>query len=72
MLGLKRGNAAGVADYVPALLFLVCLAAQLYLVFFKSFNWDEFLHYNFVYRLRDGTLNAPYQVVHLRLLWWAP
>jgi len=58
--------------YVPALLFVVCLAAQLYLVFIKSFNWDEFLHFSEVYQLRVGTLIEPFQTVHLRMLWWAP
>jgi hypothetical protein len=50
----------------------VCLAAQLYLVWIKSFNWDEFLHFAQVYQLRTGTLIEPFQTVHLRLLWWAP
>ena len=58
--------------WVPALLFAVCLAAQLYLVFFKSFNWDEFLHFNQVYQLRAGTLIEPFQMIHLRALGWAP
>ena len=57
---------------VPILFFAACIAAQLYLVFFKSFNWDEFLHYNFVYQLKAGTLNLPLQTLHLRSLFWAP
>jgi len=65
-------NAAAKQLYVPALFFAACLSAQLYLVFFKSFNWDEFLHYNFVYQLNAGTLNLPFQVLHLRTLWWVP
>jgi hypothetical protein len=54
------------------LLFLACLAAQLYLVFVKSFNWDEFLHFSLLYRLREGTELQPFQVFGFRLLWWAP
>ena len=57
---------------VPAALFLLCLAAQLYLVWFKSFNWDEFLHFSQVYQARAGTLTQTFQVLHARLLWWAP
>jgi hypothetical protein len=53
-------------------MFLACLAAQLYLVFVKSFNWDEFLHFSQVYQLRAGTLVQPFQVLHARILWWAP
>lgn len=58
--------------YFPALLFVVCLAAQLFLVIFKSFNWDEFLHFSQVYQLRARTMSLPFQTVHLRSLWWAP
>ena len=57
---------------VAIALFLLCLAAQLYLVFAKSFNWDEFLHFSQVYRARAGTLDQPLQVLHARILWWAP
>jgi len=57
---------------VPIVFFAACLAAQLYLVFFKSFNWDEFLHFSRVYQLRAGTSYQPFQVFSLRLLWWAP
>ncbi len=56
---------------VPLGLFALCLAAQLYLVFFKSFNWDEFLHYSFVYQLKAGSVIQPFQVVHLRFLLWS-
>lgn len=58
--------------FVPALLFVACLAAQLYLVFYKSFNWDEFLHFSQIYQLKAGTLSQPFQVLHARVLWWAP
>ncbi len=57
---------------VPALMFLTCLAAQLYLLFFKSFNWDEFLHFSFLYQINSGAINPPLQGLHLRAIWWAP
>jgi hypothetical protein len=53
------------------ILFLVCLAAQLYLVFVKSYNWDEFLHYSQVYQLQEGRFTQPFQVLHTRILYWA-
>ena len=58
--------------YVPGLLLLLCLAAQLYLLFFRSFNWDEFLHYTFLYKIKAGTMTAQLQALHLRMLWWVP
>ncbi|MBX7536184.1 glycosyltransferase family 39 protein [Qipengyuania sp. GH1] len=53
---------------------LLCglLLLQLYLVWFKSFNWDEFLHYGHVFAARNGTLDAPFQVLHARILFWVP
>ena len=71
-LPLGQTGSAGREVYVSALLFFACLTAQLYLVFFKSFNWDEFLHYDQLYQLRAGTLSHPFQTVYLRFLWWAP
>jgi hypothetical protein len=67
---LRRPAAANM--WVPAVLFAACLATQLYLLFFKSFNWDEFLHFSFIYRLRAETLNLPFQIFHLRALEWIP
>jgi uncharacterized membrane protein len=70
--------APGTADsakralWIAGLFFVLCLAAQFYLVLFKSFNWDEFLHFSQVYHLREGTEIQPFQTVHLRLLMWAP
>lgn len=48
------------------------LLLQLYLLWFKSFNWDEFLHYSQVFAARNGTLDAPFQVLHARILYWVP
>ena len=71
--GTARITSIAVAGWsIPAALFATCIAAQLYLVFFKSFNWDEYLHYGFFYQMRAGTLELPFQVLHLRALWWAP
>jgi hypothetical protein len=65
-------KADAIQVYLPALLFFACLAAQLYLVFFKSFNWDEFIHFSQVVQIRNGQWVQPFQVFHLRLLIWAP
>ena len=62
----SRTIAAGLAVLIGLLLL------QLYLVWFKSFNWDEFLHYGHVFAGRNGTLDAPFQVLHARILFWAP
>lgn len=48
------------------------LLLQIYLIWFKSFNWDEFLHYGHVFAARNGTLDAPFQVLHSRILFWVP
>ena len=50
---LGQADAAGQERYLPALLFFTCLAAKVYLVFFKSFNWDEFLHYTLFLRFSN-------------------
>ncbi|MEM1195616.1 MAG: glycosyltransferase family 39 protein [Pseudomonadota bacterium] len=62
----NRTLAAGVTILVGLLL------VQLYLLWFKSFNWDEFLHYGQVFAARNGTLDAPFQVLHSRILFWVP
>lgn len=69
---MARAAAAARKAPLPLLLFALCLAGQLYLVFVKSFNWDEFLHFSEVYETRAGTLTDSLQVLHARLLWWAP
>jgi hypothetical protein len=48
------------------------LAAQFWLIFAKSFNWDEFFHFSMVYQLRAGTLTSPFQTLLMRMLSWAP
>lgn len=63
---LSRTMVAGFATLVGLLL------VQLWLLWFKSFNWDEFLHYGHVFAARNGTLDAPFQVLHSRILYWVP
>jgi hypothetical protein len=56
-----------------ALLLLgLLLATQIYLIFFKSYNWDEFFHYGHVYMVKNGTLPHLFQVLHSRILSWVP
>jgi hypothetical protein len=45
---------------------------QFSLIFVKSYNWDEFLHYSMVFQLQDGTLARPFQTLLARLLVWVP
>jgi len=71
-VSLTAKNRAARELYAPILLMAACLAAQLTLVFSKSFNWDEFLHFSFIYQIDAGTFSQPFQVFHLRLLAWAP
>lgn len=60
-------------DLRAALLLLgLLLTAQIYLIFFKSYNWDEFLHYGHVYMAQNGTLTDLFQVLHSRILSWVP
>ncbi|HAU21560.1 MAG TPA: hypothetical protein DCS24_03030 [Erythrobacter sp.] len=53
-------------------LLALLLAAQIYLIFYKSFNWDEFLHYSQVYMVKEGALTSLFQVLHVRILSWVP
>lgn len=70
-----RSLSAGSRDSTLAIgfaLLLGLLLVQLNLLWFKSFNWDEFLHYGHVFAAREGTLDAPFQVLHSRILFWVP
>lgn len=57
---------------LPAALIVALLVGQLALIFVKSFNWDEYLHVEMVYQLREGTLARPLQTFLARLLFWVP
>jgi hypothetical protein len=61
--GLSRLIVAAIAA-----LFLL----QMILVFTKSINWDEFLHYSQVYDLPRGRVVWATQTLHARLFAWAP
>lgn len=56
----------------PLIILASLLALQFSLIFIKSFNWDEFLHFSMVYQLREGTLTRPFQTLLARLLAWTP
>lgn len=63
----ERGHFKAVLGLLAAL-----LIAQLYLVFFKSFNWDEFFHFSHIYRAYEGSLSTSLQGFQFRLFIWAP
>lgn len=52
--------------------FLGTLALQVFLVFNKSINWDEFFHFSQVYELQQGRLTRDLQVFHARVFAWVP
>ncbi|MBL0923711.1 MAG: hypothetical protein IBJ12_04485 [Sphingomonadaceae bacterium] len=64
------GRVTAIAWPVAALILLTAL--QFFLIFSKSYNWDEFLHYSMVYQLHEGTLARPFQTLLARLLGWIP
>ena len=63
----KTANVALIAAGIA----LVVLG-QIYLVFAKSINWDEFLHLSQIHDLRDGRLVWAFQVLHTRIFYWLP
>ncbi len=56
----------------PATALFSLLFVQFWMIWTKSFNWDEFLHFSMVYQLQDGTLARPFQTLLARVLYWAP
>lgn len=48
------------------------VALQIWLIFTKSINWDEFFHFSQIYELKAGRLSRDLQVLHARLFAWAP
>ena len=56
--------------FVMGTAFAVVLALQVYLVFAKSVNWDEFFHFQHIYQLRTGTLARPLQIFYVHYLSW--
>lgn len=48
------------------------IAAQVFLVFTKSFNWDEFYHFSMVHDLPKGRLTWDFQTLYIRLFLWVP
>ncbi|MGH7025490.1 MAG: hypothetical protein ACREEB_18130 [Caulobacteraceae bacterium] len=61
---------SAMAAVLTALVFVLVL--QFILIFLRSINWDEFHHYNLIYRLRAGTLGSPLQTFEARLFSWLP
>ncbi|ASK87069.1 dolichyl-phosphate-mannose-protein mannosyltransferase [Sphingorhabdus sp. SMR4y] len=55
---------------IPIVLVAVILC-QIWLIFQKAINWDEFLHFGQIYELADGRLSGSLQSLHVRLFGWA-
>ena len=49
---------------------LAVIAVQIWLIFQKAINWDEFLHYGQIYALEDGRFGKALQSLHVRLFGW--
>lgn len=48
----------------------VSVLVQLWLVFVKGINWDEFLHFGHIYDLSEGRLTSALQTILTRLAAW--
>lgn len=76
-------NAAGIAVAVPPksaptihvrLIYAVLAAVilcQIWLIFVKAINWDEFLHFSQIYELKAGKLGSSIQTLPTRLFSWS-
>lgn len=51
--------------------FVLVIACQVWLIFEKAINWDEFLHFGQIYEFADGRLNSSVQTIHTRFFGWA-
>ncbi|SIO22572.1 Dolichyl-phosphate-mannose-protein mannosyltransferase [Parasphingorhabdus marina DSM 22363] len=49
----------------------VVILCQIWLIFAKAINWDEFLHFGQVYELQAGQLGSSIQTLPTRLFSWA-
>ncbi len=58
----------GVRLLAGIILFVVI--TQIWLIFQKAINWDEFLHYGQIYALEDGRFGKSLQSLHVRLFGW--
>lgn len=67
----ERGPAAHASHRALIACIAAVVAMQVWLVFHKSFNWDEFFHFSQVYELKQGRLARDLQVLHARLFAWA-
>ncbi|MGB5725032.1 MAG: hypothetical protein WBM39_11525, partial [Parasphingorhabdus sp.] len=65
----KRVSIGG-TRFILATVFLVILC-QVWLIFVKAINWDEFLHFGQIYELVDGRLGSSIQTLPTRLFGWA-
>jgi hypothetical protein len=56
--------------FILGTLFLIIMC-QVWLIFEKAINWDEFLHFGQIYELADGRLGSSIQTLPTRLFGWA-
>lgn len=60
----------GKTRFIFVTIFLV-ITCQIWLIFEKAINWDEFLHFGQIYELADGRLGSSIQTLPTRLFGWA-
>ncbi|MFC6657678.1 hypothetical protein ACFQEX_20515 [Roseibium salinum] len=69
----EASSQSRIKDYSKFIATMVCLfLTQAALIFLKSMNWDEFLHFSQVYDLANGRLVWFFQTLQSRLFFWAP
>jgi len=49
---------------------LLVAIVQIWLIFQKAINWDEFLHFGQIYALEEGRFGKSLQSLHVRLFGW--
>ncbi len=69
-LAAPRAKAGPSRGLLVASAFAAVAALQVYLVFSKSINWDEFFHFQHIHELRTGTLSRSLQVLYVRYFEW--
>ncbi|WP_321323143.1 hypothetical protein [uncultured Parasphingorhabdus sp.] len=57
--------------YLISGVLIAVVCCQIWLIFQKAINWDEFLHFGQIYELADGRLSGSLQSLHVRLFGWA-
>jgi len=71
-LALAAPSTATSRARVLILAIAAVVLAQVWLVFVKSINWDEFLHHSQIHDLRGGRLFQAFQMLHTWIYIWVP